>query len=59
MDVRVGTGKIDILHGTDSQLSIVCIAVILDTTIINNNNFAWFYVANPLGTDYFKGTGFR
>ena len=51
VDVGVRTGKVDILHRTDCQLSIVCIAVILDAIVINNDNLAWFYVANPLSTD--------
>ena len=55
---RIWSRKINIFHGTDSQLSIICIAVIADACIINDDHFTRFDIPYPLSTDYLKGTGF-
>ena len=42
MDIRVRTGKVDILHGADRQLGIIRIAIILNPIVIHNHNFPGF-----------------
>ncbi|CIV82323.1 Uncharacterised protein [Streptococcus pneumoniae] len=59
VDIRIRAGKVDILHRTNRQLGIICIAVILNALVINDHNLTWLQITNPLGTNDLKSTGFR
>ena len=59
LNIGVRAGKVDILHRANSQLGVRCIVIVSDAVIIDDHDFTWIHIADPLSTNHFKGTGFR